>query len=426
MKKTMKFHPFGTIIFSAIILSLFSPTAFCQVNWIQQNSNTTAILWAIQFLDANNGYACGETGTVVKTTDGGTTWFAVNISTPNPVKDIFFITASEGWAAVGDVNNSTGSGEIWHTIDGGLSWAQQTPSTTEARLGVAMASSSTGWVVGSKNGPLNIDATVNGGTNWTNQTDANIFGWTYKIDALSATTAFVIGRAFFPSVTGFIIKTANGGNTWTQNNTGTIPFLNGMDMVNADTGFVAGDAGTIMTTTDGGTSWTNQTSGTTDTLEDVSFVSSSSGWACGFSGTIRRTVDGGSNWTGETSGVPEALHSVFALDTTTVWAAGSNGKIIKRTVGTGIAENNNAFSGTVNIFPNPSHSEIVFDLTPFVSGKESLRLKIYSADGKEIAAVNNIIGSSCRISTGGFSKGTYLYVLQSRKRNLVSGKLVIE
>ena len=422
----MKFHPFGTIIFSAIVLSLFSPTAFCQVNWIQQNSNTTVTLWAIQFLDANNGYACGEAGTVVKTTDGGTTWSAVNISTANPVRDIFFITANEGWAAVGDVNNSTGSGEIWHTIDGGLSWTQQTPGTTEARLGVSFASPTTGWAVGSRNGPINIDATVNGGTTWTNQSDANIFGWLYKVDALSASTVFSIGGTFFPSVTGFIIKTTNGGSTWIQNSTGTIPFLYGIDMIDADTGFVVGDAGTIMATINGGTSWITVTSGTVDTLQDVSFVSSAVGLVCGYNGTIRRTINIGANWTGESSGITEALNSIFAMDTTTAWAAGGNGKIIKRTVGTGIAENNNAFSGTVNVFPNPSHSEIVFDLTPFVSGKESLVLKIYSVDGREIKTVNNITGSSCKINTGDFSKGTYLYVLQRGNQNIASGKLVIE
>ena len=411
---------------AVIIFCLQSSALFSQVNWFQQNSSTAANLWAIQFLDANNGYACGDAGTVVKTTDGGLVWTAVNINTTNPVRDIFFVNANEGWAAVGDENNSTASGEIWHTTDGGLSWTQQTPSTTEARFGVSMASSAAGWVVGSRNGPINIDATVNGGGAWTNQSDNNIFGWLYKIDALSTSTAFAIGGAFFPAVTGFIIKTVNGGSTWTQNNTGTIPFLSGLDMADANTGFAAGDAGTILATTNGGAAWTAQTSGTSDTLQDISFVSASTGWTCGYNGTIRRTTDGGTNWTGETSGIAEALNGIFALDTTTVWAAGGSGIIIRRALGIGINEGNNISADAIIVHPNPARTEMNFDLSPFNGSGESCSLKIYDLFGKELFKTENITERNFIFNAALLSEGLYFYVVRKGSKNLFAGKIAVQ
>ena len=66
-------------------------------------------------------------------------------------------------------------------------------------------------------------------------------------------------------------------------------------------GTAVGDFGTILRTTDGGDSWTPQTSGTTKTLYGVSFTDANNGTICGFdlgggSQIILRTTDGGNNW----------------------------------------------------------------------------------------------------------------------------------
>lgn len=418
MKTRLRVH------LTLLLLAIFPATIFCQVNWISQTSGTNANLYAVRFLDANNGYACGDAGTVIKTIDGGLTWTSVNIATTIPVTDIFFTSTSEGWAAVGDENNSGTSGQIWHTTNGGTNWTQQTPSTTEARLGICFANSTTGWVVGSRNGALNIDATTNGGSAWANQSDANIFGWTYKIDALSSTTAFAIGGAFFPSVTGFIIKTTNGGTNWTQLSTGTIPFMNGLDMFDATTGFTVGDGGSILTTTNGGTSWTAQVSGTTDTLQAVSFKSANTGWAVGFLGTIRRTINGGTTWTIENSGITNNLNGICSIDTTTAWAVGANGKIIKRMLGTGI------YSGTfanldVTVFPNPFSSSTTISLHGY-SGEQTFSLSVYDLEGREVKRLEGIESSEIVLSAENLSAGLYHFSLLTKDNSIVArGKLIV-
>ncbi len=76
--------------------------------------------------------------------------------------------------------------------------------------------------------------------------------------------------------------------------------LRGVSLVTANTGTLVGDYGTIVRTTDGGNSWTIQSSGTTQTLWGVSFTDANNGSAVGENGTIPRTTNGGANWLPQT------------------------------------------------------------------------------------------------------------------------------
>jgi len=55
-------------------------------NWIQQKSNTTNDLYTVFFLDENNGWAAGAYGTILKTTNGGTTFIEEEKEIPTEFK----------------------------------------------------------------------------------------------------------------------------------------------------------------------------------------------------------------------------------------------------------------------------------------------------------------------------------------------------
>ena len=55
--------------------------------------------------------------------------------------------------------------------------------------------------------------------------------------------------------------------------------------------------GTILKTIDGGTTWTTLSSGTTNDLNSVYFTDANTGYAVGDTGTILKTIDGGTTWT---------------------------------------------------------------------------------------------------------------------------------
>ena len=59
------------------------------------------------------------------------------------------------------------------------------------------------------------------------------------------------------------------GQTWTQISSGTIKSLRSVEFANDYIGWAVGDGGTILKSTDGGSSWSSQTSGTTKGLNDL-------------------------------------------------------------------------------------------------------------------------------------------------------------
>ena len=79
---------------------------------------------SLVMLDLNNGWALTDTG-VVRTVDGGTTWFnatppGLNGAPASP----FFLNAGTAWLAAGTGDPTTGT--LYHTTDGGASWSTTT------------------------------------------------------------------------------------------------------------------------------------------------------------------------------------------------------------------------------------------------------------------------------------------------------------
>ena len=98
----------------------------------------------------------------------------------------------------------------------------------------------TGWVTGW----YTLAKSVNGGTSWDWQSDMD----TYDICFVNADTGWAVG-GMFP---GGVIKTTDGGESWTFLDcvTGDIP--SGVSFIDANTGWVVGPNGTIIKTGDGG------------------------------------------------------------------------------------------------------------------------------------------------------------------------------
>ena len=77
---------------------------------------------------------------------------------------------------------------------------------------------------------------------------------------------------------------------------GTTNTLRGVACLSPSTCVAVGDSGTIVRTTDGGSTWSSQPSGTTSVLGGVACPSPSTCVAVGNTGTLLRSTDGGSTW----------------------------------------------------------------------------------------------------------------------------------
>src|SRR6266513_2450636 len=110
------------------------------------------------------------------------------------------------------------------------------------------------------------------------------------------------GQARSSAIATVASKATGGSSSWHWQN--PLPQgnnLRGASFVDANTGTVVGEYGTIVRTTNGGNSWTVQVSGTTQALWAVSFKDSNKGTAVGEGGIILGTTDGGANWVPQTS-----------------------------------------------------------------------------------------------------------------------------
>jgi photosystem II stability/assembly factor-like uncharacterized protein len=114
-------------------------------------------LFCVTFTDARNGWACGNFGVILHTTDGGATWDPLNSNTDLPLYTIF-IKNGRGWC-VGDKGAYLTSG------DGGLTWKFE-EETIKSKLwfrDVFFTSPKKGWIVGASG---TVISTEDGGTNW--------------------------------------------------------------------------------------------------------------------------------------------------------------------------------------------------------------------------------------------------------------------
>lgn len=88
------------------------------VFWNALKSVTPNSLYAISFSDKNNGIACGANGTILKTTDAGETWHEIPSGTLETLTEVFFL--DEGTAYISGVSGvhlkSSNSGVTWTNI----------------------------------------------------------------------------------------------------------------------------------------------------------------------------------------------------------------------------------------------------------------------------------------------------------------------
>lgn len=113
-----------------------------------------------------------------------------------------------------------------------------------------------------------------------------------------------------------ILTTVDGGETWTtQELSGRFALLNAVHFVDAATGYTVGldlvaGTGFILQTTDGGATWNQQAVPSVPQLNDITFTDASTGFAIGNGGTILATTDGGASWTAEASGTTLDMHRI--------------------------------------------------------------------------------------------------------------------
>ena len=232
----------------------------------------------------------------------------------------------------------------------------QTSNTTDHLWGVSFIDNDTGWAVGQSTGGTTGDVikTTNGGTTWTVQTDDFPVLWRdiYMLDAS-------VGFAVADNITyqanqglgandGLIFKTIDGGIGWSKVSEFADLVFYGVSAYQqgaAITVVAVGDSGKIRYSLNGGTSFGDGVAdGITDNLRGVKMISTLVGYFTGAGGIAYETADGGENWTtadaSDDLGTTD-LEDIDAVSSSTRWVAGAGGVSYALSGGTWSAQSNN-------------------------------------------------------------------------------------
>lgn len=252
----------------------------------------------LQFLDPLTGYAAGwsalcDCDVIMKTQNGALTWDIQRYLTPDDhhpqfhgLNDLFFLNESKGFAVgnYGRLLMTTNGGGHWEEID--ISGLLDTSLENNLSF-IQFVSDQNGFTGGSG---LFLK-TSNGGSTWER---INVTGSLKDIFFFNTTTGFAVTDA------GEILKTSDGGNTWTASLFKSAFPLTSVLFVDANTGFVTGGyeygKGIIYKTTDGGLTWLSVLESANGIMSS-SFVNSLNGAFSDYGGNIIQTTDGGTRST---------------------------------------------------------------------------------------------------------------------------------
>ena len=225
---------------------------------------------------------------------------------------------------------------------------------------------------------------------------------------------------------GKIIRTTDGGMTWTVSSGWSAYLLFSVDFVNENTGYCVGMFGAIIKTTNGGNTWVTQPDPPPhDWLYGVHFLNEETGWVVGFNGKVIFTTDGGSNWSQQTSGTTAQLNSVYFFNQTLGWAAGEDpltygGIIINYSTLVTSVQNDKEYTVPTEFslsqnYPNPFNPSTTIQYSIPESG--NVRLKIFNTLGEEVAELVNEYqqANTYMVNFNGenLSSGIYFYQIRA-------------
>lgn len=125
---------------------------------------------------------------------------------------------------------------------------------------------------------------------------------------------------------GRFYKTTDGGESWSQFDSGVNEFFFDLTFDGPDNGYAVGDNGKILKTSNAGESWSALNSGYTEALVSVDVNATNSIWAVGDNGFVLHSTDGGNSWV--LALTTENLNDIKFLNETIGYMAGDNGLLL--------------------------------------------------------------------------------------------------
>lgn len=398
-----------------LFLLLVSSVTFSQ--WVIITSGGTKDLKSIS-LYQTWGYAVGDSGIVRKTVNGGSIWSTSAINTVTNLNKAETINTIEAYIAAN-------GGYIFKTTNGGTNWNAQTAGLPGYNYyDMDFINSTTGLVVGTDG---IFSATANGGANWI-QGQLNLITAPkldyVSVDMIDNNISF-IGSAdtLIAGIhNSYIQRSTNNGvsytNVYTLQSGQANPFVC-IQFINATTGFAITPHGYIIKTTNGGNSWSSFLMNMN--VEDAFFVNSLTGYACGPSGGLKKTTNGGTSWLWQNSPTTGTLYGIACIDSASAISVGVDGLIVKTDNGgtyTSVNQYGNEIPSDYSLgqnYPNPFNPSTRISFNVPTASK--VKLTVYDILGNQIKVLTDELLSpgtyEAVFNASELPSGTYFYRLEA-------------
>jgi spore coat protein H len=355
----------------------------------------------IQFTDSLHGFIVGEHGTILRTTDGGSTWSEHAIGFNLSFAKLFALSP-ETVFVIGNY------GSLYTSVDAGESWSQVTLGTTRNLRDIDFYGGTTGWIVGDGVSALTTD----GGTNW-------------QSIVIDSTEIFYSGALLGPNsaivaTATDLLSTTTGGTIWQEE----IALPPGKHIFtihsNGASLWAAGDSGLVLFRGSSNT-WNDISISEKITIRDLAIIDTVTLYAAGDNGTIYFTTDNGTQWYKQYTADSHDLYGMFFTDRSHGFAVGNGGTILTTTdpgTVTDVHQTESNFPAAFSLlqnYPNPFNPSTHFQFA--IANVQLVTLRIYDILGREVVTLLNEMKQpgmyKVNWDASEFSSGVYFYRLQA-------------
>lgn len=321
--------PFGTRSFHFLLTGYFLLFLFCgckkeKLDWQhaqQLDSHTTDRLNEVIFINNQTGFAIGgqrfNTATLLTTNDSGNTWSAHNL--PEAGKGLYGISTDPN----GTVYICGFDGKLLYSADAGATWQFSQLSIWDSYKELVFTAPGKGIAIGG------ISFSYGFITHLENKDISKYDSMAYELNDIE----MVNDKVGYISGFGVVLKTTDGGDSWTQLDIKNDNF-SAIYILNEQAIWICGYNGSIYFSANAGAHWEklrggNAALGKKYRLLDIMFTSATDGWATGENGLVLYTRDGGHNWDEYKHFTSEALRSITQAPDGNIIVAGDNGTLYK-------------------------------------------------------------------------------------------------
>ncbi len=404
-------------------MSLICHSLISQQYWLQQPCPTTKYLTRVVFVDTSYGWASGDSGVVIHTTNGGASWAVQQTGTDVFVEDIFFLNRQIGWLIANDFGPE--GTYFFKTTNGGSNWTPDVnPDTASYFFTIYYQNSLTGFAGGL--GGV-IYKTTNTGVNWTRSSiDSSFYIYfpVRRIKFYDSMIGYACGGQF--DFAGVAWVTTNGGLSWSANGIAPEPDFD-FKIFSADKVIFAGgdlEYGTaVVTSTDQGMHWRYDTTGCYGVARAITYRTPSEVWMpLSFSQRWAVNLDSGNAnyWFCIPAPDTTSVYDATFMSPTFGWAVGCFGYICTGTILKyntsiiGLSEQHISVPERFVLFqnyPNPFNPSTVIKY--YLPKSSDVELTVFDALGREVRNIRQYNLSagfhSESFNGSGLASGVYFY-----------------